>query len=465
MPTRKRHHGFTIVELIVTMSILGLMLFLVNQLFNDTSVAVTTSVQTSKTIAASRSINEQLTADMDAMIGPGLTNDGGYIVIIQQRLANVKMIEPQTLTETTANQLRSDQIVFIRDGEGLKSMTPATASSYGSNFAGMPGDRAKVWYGHAMRTLPNGQPRTGTNTNLGEASAKLDRIGSNFILGRQAMLFNPTNSATGNTLSAATAGFTYAANGYYGSNVNGADGYTSPTTYKGLTDITLQDYGPAATAGTLLYQLSDTSTLTVANHTTNYINTSYPVAANRLRVNTAPDVTATNYASWAIAQGHAILAQGCSEIIIDFAADLNGNGRIDRQFGGGTDDRGAIWWYDGLRQSFMGDATNNGTWVQQTGLVQPQVDDSANRQAFIFRVGDDNSFEDAGGTVGTAGTAHSYWPYLIRIRYRLHDSRGRLTGNYNEVNVDNDGDGTVDEAGDDKISGRWFERIIAVPRP
>lgn len=472
MPKRQRQHGFTIVELIVTMTILGLMLFLVNQLFNDTSVAVSTSVQTSKAIATNRSINEQLSADTDAMVGPGLTEDGGYIVIIQQRIANAEMLDPQTLTKVTIDELRTDQLLFIRDGEGLKSMTPASASGYGTNFVGQPGDRAKVWYGHALRTLPNGQPRAGGGTTLGGANAKIDSVGSNFILGRQAMLFNPTNVATGDKLSDATTGFTYAVEGYYGSGVNGATGYTGGSfAYKGLSDITFQNYGPSTTTGTLLNEL--TNAVADAPGSTNdngdYLSTAYPNADNRLRVNTAPSPDDTDFAAWAIAQGHPILAQGCSEIIIDFAADLNGNGRIDREFGGGTTDTGgAIYWYDGFQQPNLGDATNGGTWVTQTGIAQPQVVDTASTQYFIFRVEDITSFETAGGTIGTAGTPHSYWPYLIRIRYRLHDTRGRLTGNYNPAlrdGLDNDGDGATDEFGEDQISGRWFERIISVPRP
>ena len=443
-----KRHGFTIVELIVTMAILGLMLFLINQLFNDTSSAVQTSVQTSKTIATTRSINEQLSADADAMVGPGLGNDGGYIVIIQQRLPNIPMLDPQTLAELPNDvDLRSDQLLFIRDAVGLKSMTPAGASTYGTNFVGQPGGRAKVWYGHAQRTQPNGQPRTGANTGLGGSAAKLDRVGSNWIMGRQAMLFNPTNEATSNTLSSVPSGFTHAATAAYNSTVNNATGYTSPIAWKGLSDITAQDYGPYDPNNapvTLLDQLSDPA-ITLATRNASYHSTAYPDASSRLHVNTAPDAGSTNYASWSIAQTHAILAQGCSEIIVDFAADLNGDGDFDRTTGG------AILWYDALRQSAF-------SWTNPGSGIQPRTLDGTNQKIFVFRADDDgehNSVTDPG----------SSWPYMIRIRYRLHDTRGRLTSNYNEVLVDNDGDGTTDEIDDDKISGRWFERIISVPRP
>lgn len=469
MPNRPRQHGFTIVELLVTMTILGLMLFLVNQLFNDTSRAVTTSVQVSKTVAASRSINEQLTIDAAAMIGPDsdLNNEGGYIVIIQERLPDVAMLNPQTLGEVpNPVDLRIDQILFIRDAEGLKSMTPSGPNSYGTDIVGEAGDRAKVWYGHGQRVLANGQRRTLTLTNaqLGGANAQLDRVGSDFILCRQAMLFAPSMLNTN-----VPGGDTFADSAFILSAVRntGAGAPTPPRNYCGLTDVTAQDYRA------LLTLVSDP---TVGN--TRYRNTAYHALNDRLSVNPSPSVDVTDYASWAIAQGHPILAPNCSEMIVDFAADLNGDGQIDTDFGrqGGAND--PIWWYDSIEQTNLG-ITSLGQWEQQTNpgssprtVPQPfdSANSSANQKIFIFRFEDNESYDiDAGGT-----QAHSYWPYLIRIRYRLHDTRGRLTSNYADAlrdGLDNDGDGNPDVNGggtdvdEDRISGRWFERIIRVPRP
>ena len=92
------------------------------------------------------------------------------------------------------------------------------------------------------------------------------------------------------------------------------------------------------------------------------------------------------------------------------------------------------------------------------------VVNTPDQNIFIFRVDDDTAHP---GPVGTA-INNSSWPYLIRIRYRLHDTRGRLESNYRDAirdGIDNDGDGTTDEADEERISGRWFERIISVPRP
>ncbi|MGB0768409.1 MAG: type II secretion system protein [Phycisphaeraceae bacterium] len=461
MTPRPTQHGFTIVELIVTLSILGLMLFLINELFQDTSVAVTTSVQTSKVIATTRVVNEQIDNDAAAMIGPSASvNEGGFLVIYQRRLPAGTIRDPQTLTEApNAVPLRIDQMVFIRDAQGLSAMTPLNNASYGTTLVGLANDKAKVWYGHVQRTEPDGTRSAAANTALGEADAGLDRIANDFILGRQALLFDPTNTATNNALSVNATNITHATSAYYNAPVVNSGFVTPSNVFMGLTDVTNQDYSG------FYALLTDNVPI---NDEVDYLNTLYRFNNDRLRVNTSPDPDATNFAAGAIAQGHPILAPGCSEFIIDFAADLNGDGQIDTAFGGQSATTDApIFWYDALDpvQNTIGGATN---WVGGLGIPRPFVNLNANAKAFIFRVNDHFSFEDQGGVVGTPNTAHSYWPYLIRIRYRLHDTRGRLTSNHPLAlrdGIDNDGDGAIDENNEDQISGRWFERIIRVPRP
>ncbi|MFN3165858.1 MAG: type II secretion system protein J [Phycisphaeraceae bacterium] len=471
MHTPKRQHaGFTLVELMVSISILALMLFLINEIFNSTSVAVTTSVQNAKNIAATRIVGEQWQDDASAMVGPDTNGEGGYIVIIQQRQRGVPMLDPRNLAEVpNPVDLRTDQIVFIRNAAGLRSITPQDAISFRNNLIGQDvGGFAKVWYGHVLRTQPDGRaPGFTPEFQLGGDSAGFDRIGSDWILGRQAMLFNPvdevavaTGSRTDPTIRGNLAQYTYADNAYYGSLVQNS-GYGGPrTAFMGLTDVTRQNYGPAndATGESMLFQLLDPS-FTRDQQRDNYLRTAYRNPAQRLRVNPAPSPADTNYASWAIAQGHAILAPNCSEFIIDFAADFNGNGRVDmQQPGGGQDIDGAIVWYDALKM------TGTFQWQRPSEpAFQPFVNLGADAKAFVFRVDDVKQFDSndpAGGS--------SCWPYLIRIRYRLHDTRGRLTSNDPGAltdGIDNNGDGAVDEADEDQISGRWYEHIIKVPRP
>ncbi|MEO0476364.1 MAG: hypothetical protein AAF085_10420, partial [Planctomycetota bacterium] len=142
-------------------------------------------------------------------------------------------------------------------------------------------------------------------------------------------------------------------------------------------------------------------------------------------------------------------------------ADLNGDGQIDTQFGGQSSSADApVYWYDTLSRNPV-IATNLFVWARPGNGIPPLAINTANQNAFVFRVDDNTPFTDTTSPV-------SSWPYLIRIRYRLHDTRGRLTSNYNPAlfdDLDNNGDGNTDEVNEDQISGRWFERIINVPRP
>lgn len=479
MPKRRRHKaGFTLIELIVTMGILTLLLFMLNELFQDTSVAVTRSVQTSKVIAATRIIGEQVNSDFDAMMGPG-ANEEGFLVIIQQRLSSITMIDPFTLDEVEFPEVRSDQIVFVRDASGLPSMTPQDNAGFGSNLAGQgTSARAKVWYGTAQRTLRDGRRLgIGAAFNIGGASSGLDRVGSDFILGRQAMLFNPidqfelskpvASQRVDPSVAGAPALYTHSDTGFYNATVNNT-GFTTPNrVFMGITDVTSQEYGPAATAGTFANRLS----IGIEN-TQNawYLNTTY--SAERLRVNTNPDPDQTDYASWAIAQGHGILMPGCSEFIVEFAADLNANGRIDQQQTNGDPPTGAqsdndanrpVYWYDAIRDGDDHPLFNH-QWALPANGIQPFIDQNADTKIFIFRIGDDAPHTAAAGTA----QANSSWPYMVRLRYRLHDTRGRLTSNNPQAlrdGKDNNGIDGIDESGEDKLSGVWFEHVIKIPRP
>lgn len=432
--TQYQNRGFTLIELLISMSLILLLLFLTNILFQGANRVVTTGIQSSKVLAAARTINEQITEDANLMQGPDAT-EGGYIVIIQRPVASVAMLDPENLSETTQN-LRSDQLVFIRSAANLASMTPEDGDIYRSSLMGQAGDFAKIYYGHAQRLQPDGTPLGASASHqLGGSSSGLDRIGSNWILARQPMLFSPSGLNTASDV--------HAENAYRASAVLNS-GYSSPTTNRGITDVTAQSYGPVTQAGptppaSFLHGLINGGGNTDPAF---YYNTSYYDFSAPLYVNPSPDPNSTNFSSWAIAQTHPILTQGCSDFIVDFAADLNGNGLVDTHRPDGTDVDGAIRWYD------WQDAP---VWTAQTtansraDVDQPYVNLSSNVKVFVFRADDTEAYDEtAGGT-----QAHSYWPYMIRIRYRLHDTRGRLTSS----------------SGGNPISGRWFERIIDVPRP
>ena len=84
----------------------------------------------------------------------------------------------------------------------------------------------------------------------------------------------------------------------------------------------------------------------------------------------------------------------------------------------------------------------------------PTPSPTNNRVVFIFgHSGDDPDTAafltpPANDVVEGSG---KYWPYLLRIRYRLMDGRGKYR--------------SVDPVSGEPIVGRWFEQIIPVPRP
>lgn len=472
-----KYAGFTLVELMVAISLLGLMLFLINRLFNDTSAAVSTSVQTSQVIATTRILGEQIDDDTSAMFGPGQLGNNGYIVIVQERYNNIPILNPRTLAEVRVDGLRGDQLIFVRDAGGLRSMTPQDNGSYRSNLVGQDGGYAKVWYGLLQRTLNNGE-KSGTQVQFqrgGDQSAN-DRIANDWLLGRQAMLFNPTdeieaarpNPRPNQTVAGAPGNYVFADNSAYYSDVRNTAFGGDKFTHMGLTDVTVQSYGPVSDTNSLLYALADPTYGSSPDDTrirqnNFYRSTAFPDRRYPLLANPSPDSGDTGYQSWAIAQSHPILASNCSEFIVDFAADLNGNGLIDTELGGGVDNTGSIYWYDSIRDGDLQWEPRSLSPATTSALAQPQplAFTTRDQRIFIFRVNDDAPFT-------SASRPTSAWPYLIRVRYRLHDDRGRLMSNNPAAlrdGLDNNGNGEIDEINEDKYAGRWFEHIIRVPRP
>ncbi|MEM9019423.1 MAG: prepilin-type N-terminal cleavage/methylation domain-containing protein [Planctomycetota bacterium] len=488
-----RQTGFTLVELMISIGLLSLLLLLISTLFNETSAAVSTSVRSSALIAGSRSIGTQMDDDFKNMLGPESEIDdptGGYIVIINHRITNsgngVAFPFSRNGSEYFQPSIRSDQIVFVRNGVGVRSMTPLNRNQYGSTLAA-ENTPVLVRYGHAQRTERDGTPRTGADTALGQANAGLDRVATDFILGRSQLLMNPPGLVTGTHVFAGT----YAVQ----SRVTNSDYSGTTAQYLGLTDVTASPYsGPANGAFPALRPVLNTNTPLQADRNTQYLSTSN--AINRMQVNPAP--TGTNFEAWATAQTHGILQPNCSEFIVQFAADLDGNGRVDtfdpaNPTVDNNDIGGAIRWYDGFNTNFD-DNPSAGALQEWDQPAQPSgAPSDANypyqpytpaaaitgglpvnaTHVFIFRDRD-----DAGRTLAVPPTgaspaeANSNWPYMIRIRYRLHDTRGRVTSNDPWAladGIDNDGDGIIDavngDVDEDRISGRWFEHIYRVPRP
>lgn len=233
--------------------------------------------------------------------------------------------------------------------------------------------------------------------------------------------------------------------------------------------------------------------------------------SRRPRVNLSPamfDSSSGDPTLWRYNQTHPILGMNVSDFIVEFAADTNGDGQIDVDsdsdgYFNPNATEGQIVWYSmfnlpGQRNDpgnpalqtslnqLNGDSNQLNHWGPSLasplpyfpgdngGVGQSDIDSgfarNPNGRVFAFRHDDT---DDSGG--GAHGGAFSAWPYLIRVRYRLHDPNGLIVSTGSQANdrVDNDGNDLIDEQDPNErnstepagLAGLWFEHIIPVNRP
>ncbi|MCC7146642.1 MAG: prepilin-type N-terminal cleavage/methylation domain-containing protein [Phycisphaeraceae bacterium] len=216
----------------------------------------------------------------------------------------------------------------------------------------------------------------------------------------------------------------------------------------------------------------------------------YTFARKQLRVMTDPaeamkapgNTDADPIESWRVAQTHPYFMSRVSDFEVEFAADLEPPfGEIDQvksnQSYPNTDKDinkidyvypgGGIKWYGAyggqnnyhandpgdanpdqnydstkpirFRADVGGSLNNNPTYIAGAPAQWPHAD-----HAFVFRH-DDDGVKDIPGY--TLGAVNGRWPYLLRIRWRMHDPQNRLTDPQ------------------DGLPGMWFEVIVPVSRP
>jgi len=440
--------GFTLVELLVAISITSVMLLFINRLFNDATTAATRGVQTAELVANHRSLAQQLRADFKAMRPPAnpsgvsptqstATDPNAGILVIMHKDINrapdgVPMPAAGGGDTFTGEQLQSDQILFMRAPSSLEPIAPGQKLAYAASgeAAGYTDLNVRVWYGHVERAEFDGTNWLDTS-NLNAVNPTVDNFGHQWMLGRHAM-FLVDISYTGALISAIHANGPFATS-TVGGYTNPADPVSPLQTYMSLSDIADTRLSTAASdIGAVTAAIIDTEQagpnagiVKTIMPQVNYRTAVYPMLFGSVRMNVQPVPQGPNFEAYQVAMTHPIFLSGCSEFVIEFAADLDNNGTIE------TDPvTGAIEWFGG----------NNipAAWTGYTYDPQDTTPGLANADvAWVWR--------------------HDYpdnWPYLIRIRYRLHDDRGRVQSNqYNAAT-------NTDEA----ISGRWFEIILPVQR-
>ena len=528
--------GFTLVELIVAISVLTLMMILAARIFFDAQAGVQRGTQASQIIAESRTVSQAIAADvrkMNVFESKYGSNTPGFLLIAQRDFPGVRfpLIEDPEVdpsgwtvdrdgdgtpdedgTSGDDDRMRSDQITFFREAKSLEAQTPGTDSGFDSLAKAR---YARVWIGHTA-------PSLGSTISLDPGNTDYD-LASQLVLGRQALLLIEDDEATsypngnfGNVDSANSDATNRIANG--GTTVDSA-------TYRGEHDVLdIRDYftagvyddggtDPAAASPQALFR---TPTHSVPPSATTSVfgnivgagglpNNSYAQAAARFaylpvggRLQAATsldnDFSGGIYTAEQIAQLHAALTPHVADFAIDFAADWidnDGDGQPDNE--PDRDGAGNIIWYNAIRPN---PDDNSGAWPPATpanpltnydgiGNLHPTEPVTYYPPSTSWV----STFDGSGGTFDPWNTfihtvnnhivfvwshtgddietpvvvtdpplvegAGKYWPYLLRFRFRLMDGKGE----FRTIQ-------TNPATGEDyPVVGRWFEQIVAVPRP
>ncbi len=430
--TRSISHqsGFTLMELIVATAITVLMIGLVTNIFNSTTRAVSTGTQKSEMIGKQRVIGDGLeletrkSSTRAAMVGPNST-PAGFLVILQKTIPNIHDTLKDKENGAATHSVRSDQLVFIFDqGLGgtdlLRPVCPASSTTFDSDLAPPESRYVRIWYGHVLKTNGAGTAATG----LGASGP--NEFASQWMLGREA-LFLRGGTPTG----------VYSAGAAYNANVTV---YNEPL-YKGYADISAQDLD-ALTGASGTLDISNAGTAAAYRAAAYQYTYGYQLPW----ANPAPGNF--NFDSSQIAQMHSAFMANVSDFIVEFAADISDDlptvapdGQPD-----GEPDRdtvtGDIKWYSGIAHS--GSSDDPMTYVPGSYAAAESGSLPANADAaFVW------GHTGSAGAVAFGSTTN-VWPYMLRIRYRLHDQRGELIGR--ELSTSQ------------KELGQWYEIIVPVNR-
>ena len=434
-----RGRGFTLIELMVAVGVTVILVIAVARIFAVATEAVGKGMGISEILGNSRIIGDQIARDFEEMVGPA---EGGVMVIVNQTISAAVIADD--VDSGFKKDCRSDQIMFIRRRGNLEPLAPSSSTSYSNSSTA---NYVKLWLGHLKRANSDGSEPSGS---LGTAP---NQLAGSWMLGRNA-LFLQSDPPTGGVAHADGGAYKSVVSGY-----GGSYGSAPGNVYGGLIDVAEFGLVTESANGAMVGQneddAGDTNTGTDSASTTTglklYVKNAagsgsfpsntyrdrvydYIFVKQRLLANPFPD--GNGYESWRIAQMHPILATGVSEIRIEFAGDFNNDGKIDEVASGN-----GIQWY-GKEDTAAGvklppESAGGFTGAGQAPIIDKSpasngaslLNDSNNDVVFIFR----------------HGTGPTDWPYLIRIRFRLHDGRDRIA----------DADGEF---------GRWFEQIMAVNR-
>jgi len=414
---RRRHHarrGFTLAEVLVTIGVLSILLLIISLLFVQTTRAVSQGVALSDIMMAGRGVADKLAADIQGQQAPDAPVDtlpnGGFLAIVNQRIPGVELPDPtSTATAATVNRrVRSAQLAFIHDpatagGVALQPVTPAGPAGFGPTETNST-NRALVWYGHGITAASDGSATGDTLADRPEAWR--------WVLARQARVLY--RDAAGGILNVPAAATFYADGPLWNDDVIGLAGTATPSAtdtgfgagaklYHGLVDrVRLAETGLTSNSTTVAGYLDANNSL---DYRERALDLAYLEPDSRLQLNTEASEAGGGVNplwSWKVGQMHALLASGVGDFIVQFAGDVDGDGAID------VSSNGAIVWYDLDSDWSTSPAYRLDTPTLASNGTTLPTDDS---EAFVWRHDEPDT-----------------WPELLRIRYRLHDPRGAITG-------------------------------------
>ncbi len=192
--------GFTILELLVALTITAVIVLFVSTLFNSTGEAVTRGVNITAIAAGADAASETFNTDFDHTVLFGPVEDG-ILVIIHHAYDDVPLHDASIGDGEVARRVRSDQVFFLRRaGSGRHRIGPAVPAGVDTFTPPVVNDTTavRIWYGHVRKTHPAyGLPVMSSNSvnfnvgDLGQAATgdvgDINLWGDEWIVGRQAM--------------------------------------------------------------------------------------------------------------------------------------------------------------------------------------------------------------------------------------------------------------------------------------
>jgi pilin/secretion family protein with methylation motif len=496
-PTTQRVRGVTLVEMMVALAITTFVILVINKLFNEVIQTVGRGTQAGEILQRSRAFDEQIASETQLiisggrdpannpydwfgrMVGPAGRESGrpgGFFAIIQ-RVVNAPLTIEDSLQGRT-RLIRSDQLIFIYDqrplldDSGKKRLPPLAPSSDGTYGGDMRNsinaDYVRMWYGHAVQLPADPSTFNITNHDLGVLNgANPNAIAQDWVLGRHALFLTDSSSNPGAQPYGAYTGTALAAM----TQANVIAGPSGVRMYNGITDvanITLNKIINAPGIG--LNSLPNT--LAYQGQVLSMMFTSAPLQTS------AKPVTETTgvLSSWDVAPSHSYFMGGVSDFIVEWAGDVvrgvsylpsagdisaGPDGELDR------DPEGRIKWYTWAQPN----RDLGGGNLQAVNPDLPVTYPVPNALAYApFVPPTTANFFFSAPPPGRpsfvpnnqaafvwqhqSSTGFTQWPWMIRIRYRLHDRRGEFEGRQVTVNA------ATGET--EPEPGAWFETIIPV---